>query len=161
MNDAIAITVDDSRVKALFGRLSEAGGSPPMRAVADELEQLARQSFHNEASPWGAPWPALSPLTLRARRRAGNANHRKLFDTGAMFGSLRSAHDRDSATVSVGEGMNDPRAVVHQFGANGVGRGRNGVIPARPFLPADGALPDAWWQRVRAPVEKALEAARK
>src|SRR5690606_9137480 len=105
-------------------------------------------------------WPPHSPLTLKARRRRGNASQQKLINTGAQWRSIRSDSSDLEAAVIAGEGIADPRAVVNQFGTTNAGRSRSVCIPARPFFPLRSEtpeIPEKWWERLRVPVAKALE----
>lgn len=101
---------------------------PVLLSAADRLLQRARQAFQQERSPEGLPWPALS-RTYGERKQRLFGGRKKLFATGALFGSLRSGVEGKVAFVSTG---NLPYARIHQFG----GRGRKAQIPPRPYLPA-------------------------
>lgn len=163
MADHVSISVDDRAAQAMFGRFAAVGKKPPMKAVATELYTLVRNTFRRETDPWGGAWPQHSPLTLKARRRKGNASHQKLLDTGRLWASITDSHTDFEAIVTAGEGLGDPRATVNQFGTSNAGRGRNVRIPARPFFPLRGEtqdIPAPWWPTLRAPIDKALEEAK-
>ncbi len=165
------ITVNAQSASAFLDRLQAVGAniSRLMSTVARAMEQQARQAFRDQVDPWGRPWPPLAPSTLRARasRSASNVNRRAnqqpLVDTGAMFGSLRSAATASTATVEIGAGLPDDRATVHQFGAQNAGRKGNVRIPARAYFPirADGRPEPAqdWWATVLQPIDAAVERA--
>lgn len=152
---AVSIEFDDEAARAGLARL--AGGmhdmSKPMGVIARTLEQLTRQSFRDEADPWGTPWAGHSPVTLRMRRARGQASVQRLLDSGAMYSTIRGEHSQTDASVSVG-GTGGAPAPVHQFGnpSNRMfGRGL-APIPARPFLPirpaGDADLPASWSDEV-------------
>lgn len=149
----MTILVDDREAQAKLARIAALAKRPPMGAIADAMEQEVRDTYRRETDPWGAPWPPHAPSTLKARRRRGSASRQKLLDTGAMFASIKREHTETTASVSVGEGLPDPRAVVNQFG--------NSRIPARAFLPIKSpgtATPtQTWLSIVTAPIERALE----
>lgn len=159
----MSITVDDRAAQAMFDRVLMVGRHPASKAVADQLYMLVRNSYRSEADPWGRPWPPHSPLTLKARRKRGNASQQKLLDSGRLWASIKSDHTDTEAIVTAGQGLGDPRATVNQFGTENAGRSRNVRIPARPFFPlraaADADIPQRWWPVLVAPIQKALEEA--
>lgn len=159
---SLSMHLDDSDFQGTIARLSDAAARPPMKDVATELAQHARETFRRERDPWGAPWPPHSPLTLKARRRRGNASQQRLIDSGAMYASIRDDYTDTTATVTMGEGLPDPRAVVHQFGTQTAGRSRNIRIPARPVFPiraGSAAPPKPWWEPVFTVVSRWLRRA--
>ncbi len=46
-------TVDDRQAHAVFGKLAATARKPPMRAVAAEMDQAARNTFPRETGSWG------------------------------------------------------------------------------------------------------------
>jgi phage gpG-like protein len=127
----------------------------PMRTAALTLEQLVRQGFRDERDPFGHPWPAHSPVTLRERARRGQAGRQKLIDSGAMYGSIGHESDARSATAFVGT---EYAPIQNAGNPNNTAWGRgHAPIPPRPFFPMDG-LPEPWWAQVLAPLDAAIDA---
>ncbi len=164
----MALTGDTAGLRLLVAQLATVGRVPRDARVelAKAALELVRDSFSAAASPEGAAW---APLKYRRGR--------PLVKTGALLRSIRSRPMGDGVLVTVGA----PYAAVHQFGAdlpartNAHGRGGKflsraaaerrkrlvqvsfsggGHIPARPFLPQNGSLPETW----RAAFARALEA---
>lgn len=154
------ITVDDRGAQHFLAETKRKLSDLPMREVAANMEEAARDTFRKSVDPWLQPWPPHSPLTLAKRRKRSDASERLLQDSSKMFDSMRSSHDATSAEVTIGEGLPDPRAVVNQFGATNAGRSRNVRIPARPFFPIKGGAadpPETWWKQVLRPIDEVLE----
>lgn len=160
MATKVNVTVEDKRAQALFDRVLSFGDdqTKPMRLIALSAEQEVRQTYRDESSPWGSPWPQHSPVTLAARRRRGQSSVQKLIDTGKLYASIERQSDSKSATVSAGEW-----AEVHQFGNpsnRAWGRG-TAPIPARPSFPIRAGnkvdLTQEWIDRVTAPLESHLK----
>ena len=105
------------------------------RAVADELQALARAAFRQKAAGGtgsdGVRWAPLSAATRRRRpTRRG-----LLFVTGALLDGLRARVRAD--------GRVELYAASKPWHHAGV-RGR---LPARPLWPEE--VPPAWWARLR------------
>ncbi len=116
------------------------------RIMGEVLLRNTQRRFRREVSPDGKRWPALSPVTLAARRNKRGI----LRDTGELFGSIHMQADNRQAEV--GTPLRHPKVLVHQHGATirpkraralripGVGgKGgdlfiRKAVIPPRPYL---------------------------
>lgn len=159
MTEPFRIDVDDGAALAVLAGLASPAAAAELkraeRAGADVLAQNIRETFRQEADPWGRAWPHLSAKTLKRREQRNNASVQILIDSGAMFGSIHVAQNTAGSIVSAGEGLPDPRAPANQFG--------NGRAPARAFFPiaADGDgddLPAAWAAQVMAPIERTAEA---
>lgn len=157
------IQIDDRNLRETLANAKAAAAKPPMKDVATILAQGIRNAFRSEADPWGAPWPPHSPLTLAKRRTRGSASRQRLLDTGRLYASIRDEHTDTSASISVGEGLPDPRATVNQFGTNNAGRGRSVRIPPRPFFPLRDertvSLPDQWQAQIDGVIAERLEKA--
>lgn len=165
MAPTITLVYDDSNPQQIFARLLALAGdfSAPIKDSVAELAQLVRQTFRDEASPWGEPWAPHSPVTLRERTRKKNTRISLLFATGAMFSSIKEEADATSGSVTMGG--EDIWAAVHQFG-NPTNKAWGGVIapiPARPMFPIrpnnEADLPEAWAKLAFAPFEKAINEA--
>jgi len=73
-------------------------------------------------------WPPLKPATIKRKKSS-----KPLIDTGKLLNSITSKVEGDTAKVGI-FGEYAIVAAVHEFGTNRAGRGRNVVIPARPYL---------------------------
>jgi phage virion morphogenesis protein len=155
MSGMVTISVDRAAFDASVSRLLSLGrdASKQLATVSRIMEEEVRNTFRNEADPWGHPWPPHAPSTVKARERKGNTRTSLLVDTGAMYDSIERSSDATSAQVSM-----DGPAEVHQFGTTTAGRSHNVTIPARPMFPTD-EPPDAWRDRVSEPFVSAFEAA--
>lgn len=155
----------DRVLNKLRGQLQ---GSPKAWAtVSRVLEQLVRNTFRSETDPWGQPWPPHSPVTLQARRRAGQASLQRLIDSGALYESIDRSSDTASATVFAGGGLE--YAAPQQFGnADNLAWGvAPAPIPARPFFPlrnpgdTEPDMPGDWIAAILEPLEANLMEAMK
>lgn len=134
----ITITVDDDAVISGLHKMSDRLDDmrPVMAEIGEALREASMEAFAEQASPEGAAWRPLSPVTI-ARRR-GTA-HRILQDTGVLRQSITRDVDGPRSVV-VGSRLE--YAATHQFGARKGAFGRTsrgapipwGDIPARPFL---------------------------
>jgi len=155
MTGAVQFDIDDSRVLAVLARLGtpEAVAKRAERDAADSVAQNIRTTFRDETDPFGHPWAPLKKATLKRRVKRENDSTQILIDTTAMYASLEVVQTEAGATVSIGNGLPDPRAPANQFG--------NGRAVARPFFPIheDGQaeLPGAWAQEALLPIERALQ----
>ena len=160
---AVEIVVDDaSAQRVLDNVIRVAGGTDGTRAAAKVLEQRVRQTFRDEADPWGAPWPPHSPVTLALREKRGNASIQKLIDSGAMFDSLHTEETPEGFDVVMGGPGMWPG--VHQRGNpdNRMFGNASAPIPARPMFPIRDDrvdLPGEWAQAILAPLEALMEEA--
>ena len=139
-----SITIDDAQVQAaltaLITRVTDL--RPAMEDLGRALVNITEDAFQAQTSPFGTPWPALSPVTQERRAAQGHAGA-MLQVTGGLAGSIHYA--ADATGVSVGAGK--VYAAVHQFGQPKGASGRTsrgapipwGDIPPRPYLPVDSA----------------------
>ncbi len=145
----VTTTYDTRSVDAFLERLSGAHTSQTVkRRVAEGMLDATIACFIGERSPAGVAWTPLAAATVRARKgRAGI-----LYNTGAMFSTLRPVLIGGEPSVSVGDGLPDPRARVHQEG--------NARTPRRAYFPTNEQASDAWWQKVTQPIRDAWRATR-
>lgn len=133
-------------------RLGNAATKPStLQQIANAMLEATIDCFVRQESPLGDPWHALAPATLRQRRAKGIVSNEILYETGALFASLRAGVIGGNPTVTAGQGLPDPRARVHQDGTP--------TIPRRPFFPDDGQLPDRWANAVESVYADAWAAA--
>lgn len=157
---AFEIKIDDAAAQALFARLEKnaKANDKAMRESALSIKQKVYETFRSARDPWGTPWQALSPLTLKARKRRGNASVQPLIDTGAMYASIEADSGAMHASVSVGGNLPDARAWYNQFGGKAAMR-----PPTRAFLPIRSIgsvdVPEDWIAPVREIWRKSLDEA--
>lgn len=156
----IAVDLDDRDARRVIDALGTLDGRAIFKRVGERAADLTRERFRSQTAPDGAAWAPLRPATLGLRARRGSFGVGVLFDSGAMFRSIRSDAPAEwEATVEVGADGSFAR--VHQFG-NPTNRmfGRAlAPIPARPFVPQTGDLPAAYIPPLLEPIEKAIERA--
>lgn len=125
----------------LLGELS----TVPSRAAAEaagELNDLLREQYATGTDPYGRPWAPLRPATLAKGRQPP-----PLFDTGDMAEGT-GARPAQGAGIE----LNVPfPGGAHQRGSRNVPW--NTRNPARPILPDEDELPEAW----QAAIEKAAD----
>ncbi len=136
------IEIHDEGVDAALARLLAFGQSPRLylEPIKNLLIDSTRLRFREARSPEGAPWAALSPVTI-ARRRRGSS--RPLLDTGALRNSITGRVTGNELIV----GTNKRQAPMLHFGARKgqFGRGRYrtkrgsfpipwGNVPPRPIF---------------------------
>lgn len=135
--DPYRIEVDDGETLASLSAAQAAMSdmTPLMSEIEGILVDAIERSFMKEEDPTtGAPWAALSPVTL-ARR---GADARKLQDSSSLVQSVTGRHDSTSAEAGVAEKY----GITHQLGATKGQYGKTargtpipwGDIPARPFV---------------------------
>jgi phage gpG-like protein len=117
---------------------------PVLAVIAADTKLLIDDSFESSQAPDGSPWAPLAASTV-ARRRGGSS--KPLIDTA----NLRNSMSASGGTNTLRFGTNVPYAAPHQFGYSRLGslktrsRGRAAgspwaySVPARPFLPIEGA----------------------
>ena len=130
-----------------------------MGAVADGLLAEIDLAFDAQEDPYGEAWKPLAPITKELRRGDGN-RAQILQDTGILKSSL--FHRVEPGHFFIGTNLE--YAATHQYGATikpknaprlflGVlQRGAKRIpitanqvtIPARPFLPEQGRIPESW-----------------
>ena len=116
---------------------------PLMQTLGNILQNEIEASFENESSSFGQKWQALKPRTIRQKQKLGKSSNILRSDGNLADKWIVKADDK-RATVSNNTNKNGfAYGLVHQFGSNKAGRGKNVKIPARPFLPVDrsGNLP--------------------
>ncbi|MBA8886159.1 hypothetical protein FHW12_000350 [Dokdonella fugitiva] len=158
---SVRIDIDSAAAQRQYDALRQLAENPqrPLELARDVLEQRVRQTFRDEADPWGSPWAPHSPVTTGLRARRGNTRVSLLIDTGKMFSTIRSGVEGNEAFVAIGGEGTFPE--VHQRGNpdnKAWGRGR-APIPARPMFPLRGdevELPDAWANDLFAPFDEAI-----
>jgi len=82
------------------------------RIMGEVLLRNTQRRFRREVSPEGKRWPALSPVTLAARRSKRGI----LRDSGELFGSIHM--QADARRAEVGTPLKHPKVLVHQYGAS-------------------------------------------
>ena len=150
--------VDLSQFDVMANKLLNWPVNQAMREIGQIGVELIRGNFQSQSSFDGTPWAALSPVTINSRLARGSTSTRKLMDTLTLFNSIRFSSSKASTVLQVGNSSRD--ASVHNFGdASNVFNGRVAPIPARPFLPDERNIPDAWVEDFKFPVIKSIERA--
>jgi len=125
------LTIDDTAMRAsldtLMDRMANRQGF--FKNVGEHLLNSVHDNFAAERAPDGTPWQPLSPVTIAARQRHGDAPLSILRVTGGLVGSINYAADSDAVRV----GTAKVYAAIHHFGGQ-AGRGGKVTIPARPYL---------------------------
>lgn len=159
----LTVRYDDSEATAQGDALLAAlkDQSRAMAKVEQVLIGYVRGSFRDEVSPWGEAWPKLSPATLANRQRRDDFSVKMLFQSGALFDSIKGTHDSTSTTISMGEGL--AHAEAHQFGNPDHlpwGHAPVSPLPARPSFPMhsrdEASFPQDWIDNVLAPISDYL-----
>jgi len=123
-----------------------------MPDVARNMRGEAVDAFDHQVDPWGEDWMPPTPRTL-ARRKERKNSEKALIDTAKLFDSAHVTSTPNTAAITFGEGIDDPRAEANLKG--------HGKVPPRAFLPIkpDGteAPPQAYLDRVFAPLVNALK----
>lgn len=116
------------------------------KVLARDLNRIQARSFQRQVTPWGRPWPKLSPVTLELRRRGGlfgrrrrSSGRRILHVTGNLEASSRWVPFKRKVQARV-VGRARRYAGVHMFGNRrnrlpNNSRGNRAPIPARPYWP--------------------------
>jgi phage virion morphogenesis protein len=135
MQDALGKVADQWAQEEIVARLPE------------EFKYLAEESFSQGRSPAGSQWATLKHRVGRPLRHRGHL--------------MTSIHTRPDGTLGLSVYTDLPYAAPHQFGAPRNRwpnpRGPRAPIPARPFLPADGELPDAWQNAAQEVAQEVIE----
>lgn len=95
--------------------------SPATKGGAEELQKVLDQTFAQNRSPDGQPWPALKPSTI-----AEKGSTKPLVETGALRGARRARATSKGFAVEVAPN----RAQVARILSSGTS-----TTPARPVLP--------------------------
>ncbi|MCU0677756.1 MAG: phage virion morphogenesis protein, partial [Myxococcota bacterium] len=106
-------------VRAMKKRLSDV--SPAAKSGAEELQKVLDQTFAQNRSPDGQPWPALKPSTV-----AEKGSTKPLVETGALRAARRVKATSKGFVVEVAPN----RAQVARILSSGMR-----TTPARPVLP--------------------------
>lgn len=101
---------------------------PAFNAIGVEIHRHVIDCFEHEKSPDGINWAALSPQTIKRRRKGSSEILR---DKGNMYASLGHNATNDHVEITIGQDY----APFHQFGTS--------KMVARPFFPSQ-TLPQAW-----------------
>lgn len=126
-----SVRVENRKLAIQLGKLAKALDddlTPEMELIGNEIIERAKQSFEDQADPWGKAWKPLAPSTI-ARRGEGA---QILRDTGALYNSLNMTVTK----LSVEVGSDLVYAAIHQFGGL-AGRGLKTDIPKRSYFPVD------------------------
>lgn len=116
------------KLSALEGKMKNMTGFH--KNVGEYWHGSMLQNFANESGPDGSKWPALSPVTIRARlRRGGNAGITMLREKGDLIGSYN--YRASSSQVALGSPLVYAR--IQNEGGQ-AGRNRSVTIPARPHV---------------------------
>lgn len=157
----LSFTIEAAPVQATLTRIEKTSADlKPVVQSALRLEQLVRNTFRDQRSPWGFPWPALSDATIANRVRRGNFSKGPLLDTLKMYDSIQTAQSASDVFVSVDYAPSWP--VVHQFGNpnNHAWGGPLAPVPARPFFPLRDEntvdVPDEWMTELYEPIGQAF-----
>lgn len=145
----MTIVANDRDLEELLRKLELLERGPAVRElaanIAEEAIELVKQGFEEERDPYGNAWAELQCRDGRILR-----------DTGVM---LQSLHVQEATETQVTIAMGVWYAIVHQTGKTIVPRTAKALrfmvrgkpvfaqrveIPARPFFPREGELPDAW-----------------
>lgn len=128
------ITLDMPELNELDGNAT----AEMLNDLADLMLSKTLESFDNSASPNGAKWPELKPVTI-AKRRKGSSQ--PLMNTGALRSSYQPGFPyQDSGGMAVDMGSNIEYAAIHNFGGM-AGPGRKVEIPQREHMPDPDNLP--------------------
>ncbi|MFI3218188.1 MAG: phage virion morphogenesis protein [Methylococcales bacterium] len=139
----LTITIDSAQVDALLAQLVHRSDhlDPVLTAIGHTISENIRLTFRDLKTPDGAPWAALSPVTVSRR-----TNHSRvpLNDTGVLRNSI--AYRLTGQAVEIG--TNAKQAAMMNFGGTKAQFGHLwGNIPARQFMPTE-HLPVTWEQDV-------------
>lgn len=114
----------------LASNLGDLAGLPSRvsKEVADGINELMQDQFNSETDPYGNPWPALLPQTVK--RKKGDSRILRLTDTllNNTVASASSGSGVDITSESYGE--------YHQGGTKN--------MVAREILPGGKELPEEW-----------------
>ena len=123
----ITIDLDSKDLQRGLGQLLQNATDtrPMMRAIATEMASLTEDNFENES--WGGQkWPR--------SRRADADGGKTLQLSGQLAASISTQVGNDFARI----GSNKKYAAIHHLGGQ-AGKGKKVTIPARPYLPVNGA----------------------
>jgi phage virion morphogenesis protein len=141
----VGVTGDFSKLRmvaANVGRLAKVPSRVSARVAAAITSEVQKQ-FVSESDPYGKPWAALAPSTIRRKRGMGKI----LFRTGSLW-ATGQARPMGGAGVRVG-----PFREYGTFHQTGTSR-----MPSRPIFPY-GGLPRAWLAAIKLATEQAMSEA--
>ncbi len=126
---AIEITVDDSAIQAVLGKVVDRIGdpAPAFEVFGDIVVSSVQENFEQGGRP--GKWAPLTESTLKKKNGRGSI---LVGNGGAADGLLGSIH-AEATPNAVYIGTNLVYAATHQFGRPG-GGWHGSDIPARPFL---------------------------
>lgn len=110
---------------------------PAFNAIGVEIHRHVIDCFEHEKSPDGINWAALSPQTIKRRRKGSSEILR---DKGNMYASLGHNATNNYAEVTIGQ---EYAAMMNFGGTKAQFPHLWGDIPARPFFPSS-TLPQEW-----------------
>ena len=123
----LEISLDDKQLQKGLGQLlkNATDTRPMMCAIATEMVYLTEDNFESES--WGGQkWPR--------SKRAASGGGKTLQLSGQLAASISTKVGNDFACI----GSNKKYASIHHLGGQ-AGRSRKVKIPARPYLPINGA----------------------
>ena len=154
----LTITIDSAQVDALLAQLVHRADhlDPVLTAIGHTINEKIRLTFRDLKTPDGAPWAALSPVTVSRRTDHSNV---PLSDTGVLRNSI--AYQMTGTAVDIG--TNAKQAAMMNYGAKQGEFGKSkrntpipwGNIPPRQFMPTEN-LPIAWENDVLDKVKEKL-----
>lgn len=131
------ITIDLSRsgAEALVDAVKRAHFAPAdwermHRSVGERLLNSIADRFRDERDPQGNVWKRLSGATLESRRKKKIKSRKILHERGGLEMSMLYKARADEVQV----GSNLIYAALQQFGGTISRKGKDVVVPARPFL---------------------------
>lgn len=145
----------------LLDRLKKAAQdlSKPMLQASELIDRRIRNTFATQTDPYGEAWaPWKHPDRIRkSRNKRGVYSDLILLDSGELFSSIERSSNSKSFSITMGDGVSEKYASVHQFG--------DANHPARKSMPLDSpeqaVFPQEWYQDIIKPFNIALEAAGK
>lgn len=121
------ISLDEKDLKRGLSQLLQnaTNSRPMMRSIATELVSLTEDNFESES--WGGEkW--------QQSQRAAAEGGKTLQKRGQLAAFITSRAGNDFARI----GSNKEYAAIHHLGGQ-AGRGKKLTLPARPYLPINGA----------------------
>ena len=144
---------DRSGIRGKLRKLISKDPARSLPVVGETLVELVRDSFENQADPYGERWQPLSPTTLKLRRQGSGGGGTRILQDNRILRNSINAQPRGTDGVAVGSPL--IYAATQQFGrADNRMYGRvSAPIPARPYLPWKAGensprLPAAWLKEV-------------
>lgn len=148
------ITVDESQIQAAFNRLKAAAtdATPAFKDIGEYFLKRVDDSFRNEVSPYGSPWAALKPRTIKQKQKKRQIT--KILQSTGLFRASFS-YDAGADFAEVGSNRvsagGAPIGLFHQMGS------RN--LPKRATLPDERGLPPQDLEEVLAILEEHITGA--